>query len=101
MWQDIIFMAGSAFSLLVLAPTLRDSMANVPLGTSLPSAMIGIIYGTSFLTLGMTLSATGAFLTGVVWSLIAALRSPHPFNDRPNHNTERGTTRGSASSHAD
>ena len=53
MWQDIIFMAGSAFSLLVLAPTLRDSMANVPLGTSLPSAMIGIIYGTSFLTLGM------------------------------------------------
>jgi hypothetical protein len=92
MWQDMIFLAGSVFSLLVLAPTLRDSMANVPLGTSLPSAMIGIIYGTAFLTLGMTLSATGAFLTGVIWSLIAALRSPHPFNDRPSPTTNAEAT---------
>lgn len=79
MWQDIIFLAGSVFSLVVLLPTLRDTMANVPLGTSLPSAAIGTVYGITFFSLGMTLSATGSILTGVMWALIAALRSPHPF----------------------
>ncbi|WP_458189584.1 hypothetical protein [Haladaptatus sp. NG-WS-4] len=80
MWQDIVFLAGSVFSLLVLVPTLRDSMAHIPLGTSLPSATIGIIYGTAFLSLDMSLSATGSLLTGVMWSLIAVLRSPSPFD---------------------
>ncbi|MGA9403351.1 hypothetical protein [Haladaptatus sp.] len=81
MWQDIVFLCGSVFSLLVLVPTLRDSMANVPLGTSLPSAIIGIVYGTAFLTLGMQLSAGGSLLTGIMWSLIAFLRSPNPLSD--------------------
>jgi hypothetical protein len=93
MWQDLIFLAGSVFSLLVLVPTLRDSMANVPLGTTLPSATIGIIYGTTFFTLGMTLSAVGSLLTGVMWSLIALLRSPHPFSDRFGSETESPSPR--------
>ncbi|WP_218780603.1 hypothetical protein [Halorarum halophilum] len=80
MWQDLIFLCGSVFSLLVLVPTLRDSMANIPLGTSLPSATIGIIYGTTFFTLGMTMSAVGSLLTGIMWSVIALLRSPHPLD---------------------
>lgn len=80
MWQDLIFLCGSVFSLLVLVPTLRDSMANVPLGTSLPSATIGVVYGTTFFTMGMTMSAVGSLLTGVMWSVIAFLRSPHPFD---------------------
>ena len=80
-WQDLVFLAGSVFSLGVLVPTLRDSMANVPLGTTLPSATIGLIYGATFFSLGMTLSAAGSLLTGVMWSLIAYLRSPHRFND--------------------
>lgn len=80
MWQDAIFLFGSIFSLAVLVPTLRDSFANVPLGTSLPSATIGIVYGGTFFSLGMTMSAVGSLLTGVMWSLIAFLRSPHPFD---------------------
>lgn len=82
MWQDFVFLSGSVFSLFVLVPTLRDSMANVPLGTTLPSATIGIVYGTTFFTLGMHFSAAGSLLTGVMWSLVAFLRSPHPYNDR-------------------
>ena len=82
MWQDFVFLAGSVFSLFVLVPTLRDSMANVPLGTTVPSATIGIIYGTTFFTLGMHFSAVGSFLTGVMWSLVAFLRSPNPINSR-------------------
>jgi len=80
MWQDLIFLGGSVFSLVVLVPTLRDQMANVPLGTSLPSATLGIIYGTTFLSLGMTMSAAGSLLTGLMWSVIAFLRSPHPYD---------------------
>lgn len=86
MWQDVIFLAGNAFSLAVLVPTLRDEMANVPLGTALPSALIGLVYGATFFTLGMALSAVGAVLTGLMWSVIASLRSPHPetfTTDRP------------------
>lgn len=80
MWQDLVFLCGSVFSLVVLVPTLRDSMANVPLGTSMPSATIGVVYGVTFFSLGMTMSALGSLLTGVMWSLIATLRSPHPFD---------------------
>lgn len=88
-WQEFVFLAGNVFSLFVLAPTLRDSMANVPLGTALPSAFIGVVYGATFLSLGMTFSAAGAFVTGVLWGLVALLRSPHPYRrelgltDRP------------------
>ena len=60
MWQDLVFMAGSSLSLIFLMPTLRDSMAHVPLGTSLPSATIGFIYGGTFLSLGMTFYGIGA-----------------------------------------
>ena len=91
MWQDAVFLCGSIFSLIVLVPTLRDSMANVPLGTALPSATIGFIYGTAFLTLGMTMSAVGSMLTGVMWSLIAALRSPHPYNSETDAESASGS----------
>lgn len=79
MWQDAVFLVGSVLTMIVLVPTLRNPVANVPLGTSLPSACLGVVYGTAFLSLGMTLSATGSLLTGLIWSLIAARRSPHPF----------------------
>ncbi|WP_336002265.1 hypothetical protein [Halorientalis halophila] len=82
MWQDIVFLGGSVFSLVVLVPTLKDRMANVPLGTSIPSASLGIVYGVTFFTMGMTMSAVGSLTTGVMWSLIAALRSPHPYRDQ-------------------
>jgi hypothetical protein len=80
MWQDLVFMAGSSLSLFFLFPTLRDSMAHVPLGTSLPSASIGFIYGATFMSLGMTFSGIGAMCTGLMWSAIAFLRSPSPFS---------------------
>ncbi|MFC7081017.1 hypothetical protein [Halorussus caseinilyticus] len=76
MWQDLVFLAGSVFSVLFLAPTLTDHTARVPLGTSLPSAALGVVYGASFYSMGMAFSASGSFPTGVLWAGIAALRSP-------------------------
>ncbi|MBZ6494962.1 hypothetical protein [Natrinema longum] len=76
MWQDFVFMVGSGLSIVFLAPTLRDSSARVPLGTSLPSMGIGFVYGLTFVTLGMRFSAAGAVAAGTMWSLIALFRSP-------------------------
>lgn len=75
-WQDLVFMLGSGLSVVFLAPTLRDATANVPLGTSLPSMLIGFVYAATFFTLGMAFSALGALAAGTMWTLIAALRSP-------------------------
>lgn len=76
MWQDLVFMAGSGLSIVFLAPTLRDATANVPLGTSLPSMGIGLVYAATFFTLGMTFSAAGSLAAGAMWALIATFRSP-------------------------
>lgn len=82
MWQDLVFMIGSGFSVVTLGPTLRDASARVPLGTSIPSMSIGFIYAFTFFTLGMSLSALGALAAGTMWSLIATFRSPTNFTDR-------------------
>ncbi|UPV99258.1 hypothetical protein M0R88_12070 [Halorussus gelatinilyticus] len=75
-WQDLVFLVGSVFSIVFLAPTLTDRTARVPLGTSLPSAALGVVYGASFYSMGMAFSASGSFVTGILWAAIAALRSP-------------------------
>ena len=76
MWQDFIFLTGSIFSIVSLTPTLRSTVASVPLATSLPSAVIGLVYGLTYVSLGMTFSAVGAIAAGLMWSLILAFRRP-------------------------
>lgn len=76
MWQDFIFLTGSIISIVSLTPTLRSTVASVPLATSLPSAAIGFIYGMTYLSLGMTFSAVGSLAAGLMWSLILAFRRP-------------------------
>lgn len=51
-------------------------MASVPFGTGIPSALIGLLYGSTFVTMDVPLSAVGSLATGILWSLIAALCSP-------------------------
>ncbi|MFC4449568.1 hypothetical protein [Halorussus aquaticus] len=52
-WQDLVF----------------------SLGTSLPSAALGVVYGASFYNVGIAFSASGALSTGVLWAGIAGRRS--------------------------
>lgn len=81
MWQDLIFMIGSSLSIVFLAPTLRDTDAQVPLATSAPSMIIGGVYAFTFATLGMTFSAVGAFAACIMWTLIGFFRAPRsPYN---------------------
>lgn len=78
MWQDLVFLAGSVFSIAVLAPTIRDPAAQVPLGSSVPSMTVGTVYSITYATMGMTFSALGSFGVATMWSLIACYRSPGP-----------------------
>lgn len=83
MWQDFVFLIGSMTSVLFLYPTLRDTAARVPRATSIPSMIIGGAYSFTFLTLGMTFSAAGAFAACTMWSLIAAFRGPDSLLEDP------------------
>lgn len=85
MWQDFIFLGGSVFSIISLAPTLHSTVSSVPWATSLPSAAIGIVYAFTFFTLGMTFSAVGALCAGIMWSLILTFRRP---NTQSAHDTQ-------------
>lgn len=76
MWQDFVFLAGSLISIASLTPTLRSAVARVPWATSLPSATIGLVYGATYLSLGMTFSAAGSLAAGFMWTLILAFRRP-------------------------
>ncbi|MGQ3411469.1 hypothetical protein ACT4ML_04300 [Natrinema sp. LN54] len=84
MWQDLIFLAGSALSIVFLAPTVRDATANIPLGSSVPSMTIGAIYAATYATMGMTFSAAGSLGVAAMWSLIVSFRSPGPHDGPAN-----------------
>ena len=78
MWQDFVFLAGSVLSIVFLAPTIRDSSARIPLGSSFPSMAIGGIYSFTYATMGMTFSSLGSAGVAIMWSLIVCYRAPSP-----------------------
>lgn len=84
MWQDLVFLAGSALSIVFLAPTVRDVTAKIPLGSSVPSMTIGAIYAVTYATMGMRFSAFGSLGVATMWSLIVCYRSPGPHDGPAN-----------------
>ena len=82
-WQDSIFMFGSMLTVIFLAPAVRDANARIPLATSLPKVALGAVYAATFASLGMRFAAVGLLATGVMWSLLAAYRSPRAASASP------------------
>ena len=75
-WQDLTFLFGGLFFAVALVPTLRSKTAEVPLSTSLTTALILAVYAPAEWTVGLRLAAiAGAFSSGA-WLLIALLRHP-------------------------
>lgn len=75
-WQEGVFLIGGLCSVIILAPTLRNSDSRVPRTTSLPIAIRSIIYTLTFYTLNMPSSAIGAALGTAMWVLICTFRAP-------------------------
>ncbi|MWG35086.1 hypothetical protein [Halomarina oriensis] len=81
-WHDLVFTAGSLLAIVTLAPTLTDVRSSVPRTTSVPSALVAFVYTVAFLTLGLTFSAVGSLMTGVLWGAIALRCAPGGSVDR-------------------
>ncbi|MBX0293490.1 hypothetical protein [Haloarcula nitratireducens] len=75
-WQDIIFLTGAAITVGVLYPTLSNKSASVPWATSIPAALLKVVFGVTFLSMDMLLSAVGMLVAAGMWGLIAFFRHP-------------------------
>lgn len=75
-WQDMVFLFGAGVTVVVLYPTLRSSTASVPWETSIPAAFLKVVFGVTFLSMDMILSAVGMLVAAGMWGLIALLRHP-------------------------
>jgi hypothetical protein len=70
----MIFLVGGIISSLLLLPTLLSQTARVPRTTSVPTAILLLVYGVTFLSLGMTTASLGSFISFVLWVAIAGLK---------------------------
>ncbi|MFC4358246.1 hypothetical protein ACFO0N_09840 [Halobium salinum] len=75
-WQDMVFLLGAGITVAVLYPTLRSPAASIPWATSVPAALLKFVFGVTFFTMDMLLSAVGMFAAGGMWAFIALLRHP-------------------------
>lgn len=75
-WQDWVLMAGGWIFAVLLYPILSDEDATVPRRTSLPTAVILLVYAGTYLTLGLALAAAASFATAVMWFAVAYFRAP-------------------------
>ena len=72
-WQDIVIAVGQWFFAITLLPTLFSSQLP-PIKTSCPTGIILIVFGFTFMTLGLWNSSISSFVVGGVWLVIAVKR---------------------------
>jgi len=75
-WQDIVFTLGGFIFALLLIPTLIDSEAQVPRLTSIPTALILVIFSLTYFSLGFYYSTITNLMTAGCWAGISIWRSP-------------------------
>jgi hypothetical protein len=84
-WQDLVFLLGAGVTVGVLYPTLRSTTASVPWGTSIPAALLKVVFAATFASMDMFLSAVGMLAAALMWGLIALLRHPAVPNPVASH----------------
>ena len=75
-WQDWVLGLGGFFFAASLWPTIRSKAAQVPLSTSLPTAIILAAYIAAEWTVHLPLAALSGVASSGAWFLIALLRRP-------------------------
>lgn len=66
-WQDLVILVAQATCVVSLIPTLRDRSKWPPVSTTLPTGIALLAMASTFLTLGLYLSATLIFGLGGAW----------------------------------
>ena len=68
-WQDIVFMIGG----FIFAPSLVFSIvkgADIPIATSLPTALVLTVFVACYFTLKLRLAAFATALTAICWYIL-------------------------------
>lgn len=71
---DMIFTAGSLVFIAGLLPAALNSKTQVPLKTSLPTALVLAVYAVTFVFMGLMFSAASSTVTSSLWAFIAIHR---------------------------
>jgi hypothetical protein len=69
MWQDAVFSAGTVIFILALLPTLLGPNKPSPITSVLTGAIL-ICFAITYVTLGLWLSGSVAFINAIVWLVI-------------------------------
>lgn len=75
MIEDQILGVGTLVLNLTLLPTLLDKNSKVSRLTSIPTAIILLVFTATYLSMDLLFSAFAVFAGGIMWGLIAAYRS--------------------------
>ena len=70
-WQDVLFMVGG----FVFAPSLVVSIVtdtSIPIATSLPTALVLIVFVACYATLKLYLATFATSLTAICWFILVA-----------------------------
>lgn len=74
-WQEVIFSVGNVGFALTLIPTMLNPQAQVPRTTSVPIAVILVLYVVAFASLAMPVAAFFVAATVGCWGFIAWKRA--------------------------
>lgn len=72
---ELVFLVGGILSSFLLLPTLLSETSRVPRATSVPTAILLLVYGITFLSLDMVTASIGSFVSFVLWLAIAVLKN--------------------------
>ena len=70
MWQDYVFALGSVVFIVALMPAVK-SKEKLPLGTSIPTAVILFLFAICYATLHLWFAMATTLGTATQWSLLA------------------------------
>lgn len=69
-WQDLVISIGQFVFIVSLMPTLL-SKDIPPIKTSLPTGLFLLLFGFSFLTLGMYMASLTSTINGIEWLILS------------------------------
>lgn len=75
MIEDKLLTAGTLVLNLTLLPTLLDRDSKVSRWTSVPTAIILLVFSITYLSLDLVFTSIAVALGSMIWSLIAVYRS--------------------------
>ena len=72
---ETVFLAATTFQIIFTLPTLFDRGSTVPRETSIPTAIVWLVYGVTYFTISYPLAGIASIVGGTLWGLVALFRA--------------------------